>query len=1362
MANYIINHSDGSTFNVYDLEQNGPNNISTPRQISSVNLSGGAGSNFIKINSDLTYRFIPSFQFDIIESGGNNGTYTVANVSFDGTHTIINISEVLPSVGLPFGNVQYSIPNSENATSLLLSGRGVLNFGQALIENNLHILENFANTVAPVDAIIGQLWYKTDTDELYHFDSSLNWTTSVNLGSGALTFVDPQHPTDQINPILEIIGDDSDVGLSIKTTVDPATGDSILRVLTATDIEALRVEFDGYLSTANSIQSLGTTLVNSFANDLEFANSKGITSVAGSTILSDATGNTWIISNNDGVADVAEFTNQGGSSLLKVKQDSIESLVDFVVDSVNDTLYVDVSAQMVGLGKNNPSEKLDVVGNITYSGQLLSAAGTLLNPGISFAADDSVGLRLAGADILFTIGGSDKLTLKNTGSLAFTTVAYETIVIADNDVPNKKYVDDTITAAVTAQDELSELTDVTITTPIEDNLLAYNTGTSQWINQTPDEANVVSKDGTTLNLGANITYNGGEPLGLPAVPTVDDAAISKTFADDSYMSRITNIPVSKVGLLNYLPLNMTGSYDGAAVPKDVGAFFALTERDGTLVGIRPGHNGNLRKWFYFFSLDGTVAAIQNTDTEYRPNFLATDEYVFALYGLSSFATGFYAIIRNTTNSNTKQYWVFTNGTMDSNAHTFRDVSSIVTLDTSGQTSIQHISEFDLWLVTNNTGTSWNMYDDSFVLLQSVTAMDINNPSYVTFTNDQFSDPKITSSVGFDVGANIQYYVSGNNIRISQKLGLWTTYTTQGVTSGINVLYDYNTIGNNFSAVHPLPHIVDPAAGTINYPAINESFYDNYRDKIMLSGPNLPLSGDTLYTGTHYNLREYPAITWQQLTDNYGLPGFYHQTTTAFYPDDASILGKAFKYTMFVSDTQIVSESKSKFVTDPTLLDKISVSTLIDSTTTTTLSDTVIDGLLPPITSIATSDPIYTQDELLHLSSVIRDSGTFEMRHYDTGALTYSSFNVVAGIPGVMTLESTLPANYDAQIKSILEAAEPNLLTYAYNYQLSFITGDIYVVTYGSYDGVTTGLHEVMTLTLNGGIFTSTSVLMTTLLNSSSTDGISIIDRRGYGVFEDDTNSVVYAIIGSLLNNHIGGTISSTFVLKITNDGISNGQILNFVPDVYGAPGWNYPTSGVHPVHGPYSTSVFNFSSSRVLMFYQDSALVTVQDRTRDSFEKYITIDPIDQLYILTIQPPLGFNIYWSTFPVFLNGTNYQVGTGSLDLAVEYASPENKTFYVYAEIVAGMAQVSILENDIAESNTLIKIGTATTSPTGILTVDIDKVARFDGNPAEFLSTPLSIPIAGADGKIDDAWLSDNVITGSGTASSAKLFFYGFGS
>jgi len=51
-------------------------------------------------------------------------------------------------------------------TDLSLVGRGYPNYGQKIAENFLHLLENFANSTAPVYAIQGQLWYDNANNKL--------------------------------------------------------------------------------------------------------------------------------------------------------------------------------------------------------------------------------------------------------------------------------------------------------------------------------------------------------------------------------------------------------------------------------------------------------------------------------------------------------------------------------------------------------------------------------------------------------------------------------------------------------------------------------------------------------------------------------------------------------------------------------------------------------------------------------------------------------------------------------------------------------------------------------------------------------------------------------------------------------------------------------------------------------------------------------------------------------------------------------------------------------------------------------------------------------------------------------------------
>jgi hypothetical protein len=61
-------------------------------------------------------------------------------------------------------------------TSISLIGRNYPNYGQALAENFVHLLENFSNTSSPSNPIKGQLWYDSEFRKLKLFDG-LQWVS---------------------------------------------------------------------------------------------------------------------------------------------------------------------------------------------------------------------------------------------------------------------------------------------------------------------------------------------------------------------------------------------------------------------------------------------------------------------------------------------------------------------------------------------------------------------------------------------------------------------------------------------------------------------------------------------------------------------------------------------------------------------------------------------------------------------------------------------------------------------------------------------------------------------------------------------------------------------------------------------------------------------------------------------------------------------------------------------------------------------------------------------------------------------------------------------------------------------------------
>jgi hypothetical protein len=88
------------------------------------------------------------------------------------------------------GNIVAVIPdgttNTTN-TSLSLVGQGVTNYGTAENENLVYLLENFASPTAPLQAILGQLWYNSSTDTLSSYSTGNVW-----IGLASTTYVDAQ------------------------------------------------------------------------------------------------------------------------------------------------------------------------------------------------------------------------------------------------------------------------------------------------------------------------------------------------------------------------------------------------------------------------------------------------------------------------------------------------------------------------------------------------------------------------------------------------------------------------------------------------------------------------------------------------------------------------------------------------------------------------------------------------------------------------------------------------------------------------------------------------------------------------------------------------------------------------------------------------------------------------------------------------------------------------------------------------------------------------------------------------------------------------------------------------------------------
>src|SRR6056300_186658 len=83
------------------------------------------------------------------------------------------------------GSIEVVDNDINQDTSLRLPGRNTTNFGEAVLTNFLHLLENFANNNPPSNPVEGQLWYDntSQNDTLKVYDGT-NWVSAGGLKKG--------------------------------------------------------------------------------------------------------------------------------------------------------------------------------------------------------------------------------------------------------------------------------------------------------------------------------------------------------------------------------------------------------------------------------------------------------------------------------------------------------------------------------------------------------------------------------------------------------------------------------------------------------------------------------------------------------------------------------------------------------------------------------------------------------------------------------------------------------------------------------------------------------------------------------------------------------------------------------------------------------------------------------------------------------------------------------------------------------------------------------------------------------------------------------------------------------------------------
>lgn len=123
----------------------------------------------------------------------------------------------------------------------------------------------------------------------------------------------------------------------------------------------------------------------------------------------------------------------------------------------------------------------------------------------------------------------------------------------------------------------------------------------------------------------------------------------------------------------------------------------------------------------------------------------------------------------------------------------------------------------------------------------------------------------------------------------------------------------------------------------------------------------------------------------------------------------------------------------------------------------------------------------------------------------------------------------------------------------------------------------------------------------------------------------------------------------------------------------------------------------------------------------------LTTGPVNTALIGSVYPEVGWVVFFKTeVNVVFNGGAFILPAGSIDLRDIDLAPQNKTFYIYARLVSGVAMYEITQEKRLETNYQLWVGRVVTNDKQIITLERFNVAAVDGHRISETKRGNSIP------------------------------------
>ena len=274
-------------------------------------------------------------------------------------------------------------------------------------------------------------------------------------------------------------------GITVAATDKLLVSDSgAEKKINASQLDTLISGSTGTLT--NKTIDLGSNTVTGSVAEFNAAlQSESFTTLTGSETLTNKTLTSPVLNTGVSGTAVADEDNMSSNSATKLAtQQSIKAYVDAQVTAQD----LDVTSDDGTIAIDLDSETLTIAGGTGIGSTATSNTVTLTidSTVATLTGTQTITNKTLTSPVLNTaVSGSAVLDEDNMASNSATQIATQQSI--------KAYVD----AQIATEDTIAELNDTTITgTPADNEVLAYDTSSSTWINQTPAEASLVSLTGT--------------------------------------------------------------------------------------------------------------------------------------------------------------------------------------------------------------------------------------------------------------------------------------------------------------------------------------------------------------------------------------------------------------------------------------------------------------------------------------------------------------------------------------------------------------------------------------------------------------------------------------------------------------------------------------------------------------------------------------------------------------------------------------------------------------------------------------------------------------------------------------------------